>query len=195
MLIGISGKARSGKDTFAKILADELNKNGFGEFTLMAYANSLKMKVQESFDLTYDQLWGDAKEVEDVRYKKEDGSYWTAREILQAYGQFHRTIDANFWVKELFRIIDINEYENVIITDLRHVDEADAVVDRDGIHIRIYRDNSDEIHGSQHISETALDNYDKIDFIVINNYDLSELRKCAAVTVENLKLKENSEDG
>jgi adenosyl cobinamide kinase/adenosyl cobinamide phosphate guanylyltransferase len=51
MLIGIKGKARSGKDTFAELLANALFDEGRQRFVLMAYAHELKLRVQRDFDL------------------------------------------------------------------------------------------------------------------------------------------------
>lgn len=176
-LYAISGKARSGKDTFAKMLAEELQKQKGQAYVLMAYAHELKLRVQKDFDLSFEQLWGDEKETPDKRYPKPDGDgYWTPREILQAYGQFFRTIDYNFWVKHLFRIIEEKEYKNVIITDGRHLNEIDAVVDRGGFHIRVGRENKDSIHNEKHISETALDGGYRVDFNVLNNATLDDLK-------------------
>ena len=73
IVIGICGKARSGKDTFAEMLAEELFDKIQKKFVMMAYATELKLRVQRDFDLSYDQLWGDDKEVEDKRYPKPDG--------------------------------------------------------------------------------------------------------------------------
>jgi len=192
-LIGISGKARTGKDTFAQMLAEELQKETGQAYILMAYANELKLKIQRDFDLSYEQLWGDEKEIPDKRYirikaelspsvkvyggKPEKDIYWTSREIMQSYGQFFREIDYHFWVKYLFRVIEEKEYKNVIITDSRHINEVDAIVDRGGYHIRVERDTKDyRVHNTQHISETALDSAHRIDFKVSNNGTLDELR-------------------
>ena len=195
MFIGISGKGRSGKDTFAKMLAGEFSKKIGKPYVLMAYAAELKKKVQKDFDLSWEQLWGDEKEVPDKRYPKKQmdlpfcidkklevigETYWTPREILQDYGQFFRVIYNNFWVNHLFKIIDDKEYKNVIITDVRHINEVDAVVDRGGFHVRILRDDKDAIHGEQHISETALDNGHRVDFEVANNWGLIELKVAAS---------------
>lgn len=196
MFIGITGKARSGKDTFAELLANALFDKSGQRFILMAYAHELKLRVQRDFDLSYEQLWGEEKESEDKRYFNKQSlssadpanKYWTAREILQAYGQFYRTIDYNFWVNELFRVIDDKEYENVIITDVRHPNEADPIVEKNGIMIKVTRESKDEIHGAQHISETAMDDYAPIGFHVINDYGLEELKQ-AADDVANLILK------
>jgi len=177
MLLVISGKARSGKDTFAQMLAEELQKKTGQSYVLMAYAHELKLRVQKDFDLSYEQLWGDEKEVEDRRYPKSDGEgFWTPREIMQNYGQFFRTIDYDFWVKHLFNVIEEKGYENVIITDGRHVNEIDVVVDRGGYHIRVERKNKDNVHNELHISEIALDEGHRIDFIVKNYGTLDDLR-------------------
>ena len=191
MLVAINGRARSGKDTFAVMLAEELYNILRSKFVLMAFAKDLKDKVQQDFDLHYDQLWGDDKEIEDKRYIKprienEDIQYWTAREILQEYGQFFRTIDYDFWVKSLFRTIDYKEYKNIIITDVRHRNEADAVIKRDGFLIRIVRNVDNNIHGKNHVSETSMDNYDKVDFDLTNDGTIDDLRVVAKDTAKLL---------
>ncbi len=205
MILGISGKARSGKDTFAEMFARELQKQTGKAYVLMAFAHELKTRIQRDFDLSYEQLWGDEKEVEDKRYGKPlpDGigipskgiiHYWTPREILQNYGQFFRTIDYDFWVKELFNIIEEKEYKNVIITDLRHVNEVNVVVDRGGYHIRVEREGKDSVHNEQHISETALDGVHKIDFNVKNYGTLEDLKDTAKTVVRFLLDSEKTFD-
>jgi len=189
MIVGISGKARSGKDTFGKFLAEELSKSEAELYILMAYATELKNKVQKDFDLSYAQLWGDKKEVEDKRYPKPDGSgFWTAREILQNYGQFYRTIDYRFWIKKLFDVIDDKNYKNVIITDLRHPNEVDAVLDKGGFHIKIIRPSKSKptIHNSKHISETALEKDYKVDIKVNNDGNLDALKNNTKEVVKAL---------
>ncbi len=197
MIIGISGKARSGKDTFAMMLARELQKQIGQSYVLMAYAHELKLKIQKDFDLSYEQLWGDEKEIGDKRYVKPLPDsvgipskgvihYWTPREIMQNYGQFFRTIDYDFWVKNLFKVVEEKELDNVIITDLRHINEVNTVVDRGGYHVRVEREDKDNVHNEQHISETALDGKHKVDFYVINNWTLKELGFGAAEVAEFL---------
>lgn len=194
MIFGICGKAFSGKDTFAKILAEELNKIQYPPYVLMAYAGELKLRVQKDFDLSYDQLWGNQKEINDLRYPKRGqgfssnpGDYWTPREIMQAYGEFYRSIDYDFWVKNLFRIIEDKEYKNVIITDCRHLNEVEAVKEHGGLLIKIIRENKDTPHGATHISETALDNFNKYDFTIVNNFGLDDLKVSTQELVHFLK--------
>jgi len=197
MIIGISGKARSGKDTFADMLATELNKDAYPPYVLMAFANELKLKCQADFDLTWEQLWGEDKEVQDKRYLKPGihrdlethdkvDVYWTAREIMQNYGAFYRTIDNEFWVKHLFKIIEEKEYTNVIITDVRYINEADYIIDNGGFVIRVERENKDSVHNEQHPSEVELDNYKRFDFTVLNHWGLKELEVSAKDVVRFL---------
>ncbi len=206
ILIGLSGKARSGKDTLGNILSEELK--GFG-IVKAAFADELKKQVAEHFDLSYEQLYGDLKEVEDKRYKKpgppqgvavrySDGRglppwYWTSREIMQNYGAFMRTIDYNYWVKALFKQLKIKGVHSAVITDCRHPNEVDFVVEKGGYHIRIYRNDKDAIHNSNHVSETALDAYEVINFKVKNNGTLEDL-KLKAKELANI-IKEDYENG
>lgn len=204
MIIGITGKARSGKDTFAEMLAEELYKETKKKYVLMAYATELKMRCQKDFNLSYEQLWGDEKEEIDQRYTKPLNSddpdatleYWTAREILQAYGQFFRTIEYDFWVKALFNTIEDKGYENVIVTDVRHPNEADPVRDRGGVVIKVTseRGNKPGIHGSNHISEIAMDNY-QADYVVANDFGLKELGVIARETALLIKEHRRLQNG
>ncbi len=198
ILIGLSGKARSGKDSVGEFLVEGLREYGVVK---AAFADELKRQVAEHFDLSHEQLYGDLKEVEDKRYKKplkcSDGMksdkdelsniYWTPREIMQEYGQFMRTIDYNYWVKVLFKQLAIKGIHSAVITDCRHPNEVDFVVNRGGYHVRTYREGADVIHNSNHISETALDNYKVVDFKVINNDSLEELKLKARELADLIK--------
>ena len=183
MIIGISGKARVGKDTTGGIFKEELLKAGKGEFQLMEYSRVLKECLTRDFNLSHEQLYGDLKEVVDERYTKQNTDpveYWTPREILQEYGETMRSIDIDFWVNNAFK----NEHKNIILTDVRHKNEVKAVKDRGGYFIRIHRDHDIEVHGTDHISETVLDFIDndgnigsiyKPDFEIENNGSIKDL--------------------
>ncbi len=210
MIIGISGKAVSGKDTFGKMLAAEFNKEAYPPYVMMAFANELKLKCQADFDLTWEQLWGEDKEVYDQRYPKRRGilpycvgnrddgkglevlderKHWTAREIMQDYGAFYRTIDDEFWVKNLFKVIDDKEYTNVIITDVRYINEAKYIQHKKGGYvIRVERKSKDyRVHNMAHASEVELDEYKNFDFTVVNNWGLEELNEAAKDSARFLK--------
>lgn len=191
MVIGVSGKARSGKDTFAEMLSKELNKEAFPPYVMMAFAHELKTRCQAAFDLSYEQLWGDEKEEQDKRYPRpwhdpKEG-FWTAREIMQEYGAFYRSIDSQFWIKNLFRVAEQKEYKNVIITDVRYRNEADYILEHGGVVLRVERENKDSVHNESHPSEIELDDYKKFTFTVVNNWTLEVLEKTAGEVVQLLK--------
>jgi len=197
MMLCVLGKARAGKDTLGQALANAFYDKTGNKYVLMAYATELKERVQRDFDLSYEQLWGNDKEKYDYRYPKNRGNsiagrrdtseikenYWTAREIMQEYGQFYRSIDPNFWVKALFSIMGEKEYTNVIITDARHPNEADPVKDKDGLTMRVSRNVKTGVHNQGHISEVALDDY-KVDYEVKNFGTKADLTKTAEQLVE-----------
>lgn len=189
VLIGITGKARSGKDTFAEMFAEEFYNATRKRFVMMAYAQELKLRVQRDFDLTYDQLWGDLKEAPDYRYPRTTDTYWTPREILQFIGtDCFRAVDNDFWINALFKTIDEKEYKHVIITDVRFPDEATPVIERDGYIIKVTsnRENIEQINNQKHISETLMDDFKHVNFHVKNDYSLDELRVITKTVVESI---------
>lgn len=208
LIIGISGKARAGKDTLGDFLVKAFREKLNMEFSKIAYADGLKEKVMNEFGLTWDQLYGDLKEVPDKRYPKkvnkdsnyEDGKvwgdkdlYWTPREILQFIGtECYRTIDDYFWVKYLFKTIDDNDYKNVIITDCRFKSEIDPIKDRGGHHIKIVRDYDGVVHNKTHVSEMELEEDYKVDVKINNNSTLEFLEKTAFDTVDFIMALERS---
>ena len=80
------------------------------------------------------------------------------------------------------------EYPNWIITDVRFVNEADAVKSRGGINIRIDRpnllNNQNNIN-LEHISETSLDDY-KFNYYICNDSSIENLIE----QVKNILIKE-----
>ena len=192
MIIGISGKARSGKDTFANMLMQELSTDD-GPYEIMAYSDALKERVRKDFNLTINQVYGDLKEVPDKRYPKKYGGYWAPREILQHMGtEGFRYIEPTFWVRKLFERIGDRSNQNVIVTDCRFPDEVDAIIDHGGVHIRVERKNKDYATNMQHASETSLDGENVlIHFTIENDGSIEELGGSAYVVAE--KIRDNNE--
>ena len=201
MIIGMVGKARSGKDTFAMYLMECLKKRHQRYFKHAAFAAQLKAMCQEHFELSYEQLWGNQKEIEDKRFFKSSvkvnnvnyGEFWTPREIMQELGGFYRRIDHGFWVKSLNLHLITNDIKDAIITDVRHINECEYIKINKGVLIKIVRKNADEIHGMHHESETALDGFSDDYFdIEINNFGtLENLREAAEDTSDAIIMMEN----
>jgi len=204
MIIGMVGKARAGKDTFAEYLIKCFKGIHHREFKQAAFAAQLKAMCKEHFELSDEQLWGNEKEIVDERFIKpppkaiSSGTvlepYWTPREIMQELGSFYRRIDHDFWVKSLDKYLKTMNIEDVIITDVRHINECEYIKNTQGVLIKIVRENVGKIHGMQHESETALDGMPNYYFdIEINNfgtledlYGAAENTSGAVVMIENM---------
>jgi ABC-type dipeptide/oligopeptide/nickel transport system ATPase component len=98
--IGIQGKAGSGKDTFAKMLMDNIDE-GIGVSHRIAFADPLKRTVSELYGVELDAFYNrELKEIKmDVSVSEDRLS---PRDILQQFGtQVMRNFDENFWVKRM----------------------------------------------------------------------------------------------
>jgi hypothetical protein len=210
MIIGMVGKARSGKDTFAEYLTKCLKERHQRNFKHAAFAAQLKAMCKEHFELSDDQLWESGKnirETPDKRFVKDESilaseykgntglvEYWTPREIMQELGGFYRRIDRDFWVKSLNLYLIGNDIKDAIITDVRHINECQYIKINKGVLIKIVRGDADEIHGMEHESETALDGMPGTYFdIEINNcgtledlYIAAEDSSNAIMMIENM---------
>jgi hypothetical protein len=179
MIVGIAGKARAGKDTLGGYL--ELRSDMI--FIKTAFARALKDLCMTSFDLSYDQLYGELKEVPDKRYKKPNSDdFWTPREIMQSVGSFYRSVDYDYWVKQLDKetLLGKDKGYSFVITDVRHINECEYVKNN-GVLVKIIRGEEQKIHGMDHESETALDGKpdEYFDIIVYNDASIEDLAKAA----------------
>jgi len=217
LLVALSGRARSGKDTFAEYLIDILESEYGRSFKVDAFAHKLKQMCLEHFNLSREQLWGDDKEKVDLRYpyklkiQQYPGSpfyeydagykpmrYWTPREIMQELGSFYRKIDRDFWVRKLDERWKYASYTDLVITDVRHINECEYVKDNKGILIRVLRGDPQNIHNMEHESETALDEFgdDYFDINIQNDGSLEDLQAVAKDTAKALlKLEQLKQNG
>lgn len=117
LIIGVCGKAGSGKDTIADILVRDHG------FVKVAFADPLKRVCQEIFEFTTEQLWGpsDKRNEPDFRYCRTphqagfdpvdgrptsiDAEYLTPRYALQKLGtEWGRDCYPDIWVEYAMRI-------------------------------------------------------------------------------------------
>jgi len=205
MIVGISGKARSGKNQFSEYLREIFEKKYNRVFNPIAFADELKEMCMSHFGLSSDQLWGNDKEKMTSFDKNRNGyigissnpsDYWTAREIMQELGSFYRKIDYDFWVKRVDRTIKRTGWKDVIITDARHVNECEYVKSN-GILIRVKRESADKIHGMDHESETSLDNTknDYFDIDISNDGTLEDLYIAAENAAKAILMMEDIKRG
>jgi len=161
-LIGVSGKKRSGKDTFANRLTEE----GYKKYSL---ADPMKEAAKTIFGWSDRHMGGEKKEKVD--------SFWdvTPREVLQKMGtdMFRDTFGTDIWLKSMERKINTYLPRNVVVPDLRFPNEVAWVRRHGGQVIRI--DASERLsNDDEHASETALDEYNGYDYIIPNNGTIRE---------------------
>lgn len=165
IIIGISGKKGSGKDTFASLLANELLRKQGLKVTLKAFADKLK-KCCAILSGQFDWIFYD----QNSKNKKAGLLSMTNRELMQKFGDLTRQLDQDIWIKLALEPDTRINPDVLIITDVRFRNEAKAIKDKGGILIRIESDRSEE---DSHISEIDLDSYSIFDFGIINNKDTS----------------------
>ena len=189
MIIGISGKAGSGKDTAAKML-EVLYANpdiSYEDFANRKYKNFTDIQVMHFADIlkeTVRALFGIGEWETNTQEGKKVTINWigkTVRELLQEVGQGLRdAIDPDLWIKALFA--NTEGWSNYIIADVRYLNELEAIKERDGVLIRIDRNGAG---AGNHSSETALDDYNDWDVHIENNGSLESLFEAMRIFTKN----------
>ena len=193
MIIGISGKAGSGKDTAAKML-EVLYANpdiSYEDFANRKYKNFADIQVMHFADIlkeTVRALFGIGEWETNTQEGKKVTISWigkTVRELLQKVGQGLRdAIDPNLWIKALFA--NTEGWSNYIIADVRYPNELEAIKERDGVLIRINRNGAG---AGNHSSETALDDYNDWDLVIDNNSTKEDLFNVLKKIIQEYPLK------
>ena len=155
MIIGISGRMGSGKNTVGEIIQKLCITNNGPQFEQKAFAGKLKQIASLLTGIPLEKF-------ENQEFKKQEMSEeWgmTYRVFLQKLGTeaMRDGLHENVWVNSLFSDYKLNqvwktakqlnsefassveEYPNWVITDMRFANEMEAVKERGGITIRVTR--------------------------------------------------------
>lgn len=168
-----SGLARSGKDTTAEIIRDNLEAKGY-KVLITHYADLLKFICRNYFG------WNGEKDE-------------AGRTMLQYVGtDCVRNQNPDYWVDFVANFVRMfpNKWNFVIVSDVRFPNEIDRITDAGftATHIRIVRPNfvsplSEK--QQQHPSETSLDNA-QYDYLLINDGNLETLKQKVIKLTETL---------
>ena len=151
----ISGKAGSGKNEVASIIKEQL-----GSTVITSFSKYIKLYALEFTD------W--------------DGRDITKpRTFLQGMGDRLRSIDENFLIDRILQDLKVynGDFENVIVSDVRLPHEIEYIKENCNEEVYAIRVNSTKnkrnlnVEEKTHHTEIDLDNYDKFDFIIENNFD------------------------
>lgn len=149
LLIGLTGRARSGKTTAAEYLA--------GTFMLehYAFADPLRDGLMAIFNLDPSDFEGD---------RKEQPLAWlphSPRQLMQSMGTewARNTVHPDVWVKLAEQNLDyiataLGTVIGFVISDIRFENEADFVRRRGGTVIHISRHNAEPVNA--HVSEAGV---------------------------------------
>lgn len=162
-IIGLTGAARSGKDTVALYL------DGHFGFSRLALATPLKQGIEAMFGLPQ-SMWSDEKKELEI-----PGLGVSPRRMAQTLGTEwgRNTLGEDIWLKVLERRIDELQVDQVVITDVRFANEARWVKDRGGLLIRVERPNVRAI--AAHSSEAGIAP-EVHDVVIVNDGTLEDLR-------------------
>lgn len=186
LLIGLSGKRGSGKDTAVDYL-----KERYG-FQRMAFADNVRRACQAVFFMTDEQLNGRLKETPDL--------YWDmtpryAMQHLATEGMRHVFGD-NVWIKSMFRD-DTWSMIDTAISDVRFLSEIEAVKARGGKIVRLLRNPYphertlfQRLTGRNrlHQSERELDRYEDWDFTIDNRGSIADLHRGLDRVMEQMQV-------
>lgn len=178
MIIGFSAKKGGGKDTISNMLFGMIEKRfGVGSVQIYSLASPLKslcMALGASLthvhgslaqkDAPTDILW------ENMPYNDGRTGPISGRELMEHLGtDVLRKINHNIWLNYL-SLSSLN-YEFTIVNDVRFINEADFILQNNGLVYRLTRGEE-----GNHISNTNLDDYTKFTHIIDNkNSSLKDL--------------------
>ncbi|PNX46380.1 MAG: hypothetical protein BV459_06485 [Thermoplasmata archaeon M11B2D] len=159
-LIGLSGKARVGKDTSADYLV------GLTGYQKYSFARPIKDACNHIFMWDERHSDGELKECVDP--------FWgiSPRYAYQTLGtEWGRDIiNKDIWLMRAIRVAE--QCNGLIIPDVRFENEASFIRTNGGILIHIERDGAEKV--LQHASEAGIKK-EKTDFVVFNNGSVDEL--------------------
>jgi phosphomevalonate kinase len=167
VIIVLSGKQFSGKDTVAKIILEALPN-----FRRIGLGDAIKIEYGEIKNLTFEEI------------EKNKAEY---RPDLIELGNKRRSEDADYWLKKV-----LAQKENLIVPDIRLKHELEIFREQGAIAVRVEcdRDRRAErgvLVKENDLTETDLDDVKDWDYLIENNSDLKYLENTAEKVIQDIK--------
>jgi hypothetical protein len=195
LVIGVSGTKRSGKNTFAEYVKQHLEEQG-KSVKVGSWAELLKKSAYESLGFASNlensiyELWADAfkqgHKIEIINSIGETIHSISGREFLQRYGtEGHREVFGdNFWIDQLWEANDFSGLDVFIIADCRYDNEAENVLNKNGVIIKIDNPHTEKNRDS-HASEQGISEH-LITYNIANDSDLEGFKKKSIELIEEI---------
>jgi hypothetical protein len=170
-LIGLTGYARSGKDTVAEMIISDVVRASGGRaphVPRLSFAAPIKRFCREVFGWSLEHTDGMSKEVPLKDWVRPDGTPLTPRFAMQTLGtEWGRNCDPDIWIKSLLVQVakEIQAGTKLcIVTDVRFVNEAAALREIGGEIWRVARAVPVSAHPSEaEIWSTAMHQFVTVD--------------------------------
>lgn len=174
-VILVAGKARSGKDTTAKIIK-EMIVQGL-EVEIFSFASPMKEIISDTFSISLNELDSLKNAQEGIEFgfyvdRLEREHHTTFRTLLQRFGTeaMKRQFGDNVWVELMHRKIKESRADVIIIPDWRFKTESEYLLNFDDefkvITCEVKREGL--VNKSKHQSEIDLEDVDK-DYVIHND--------------------------
>lgn len=166
ILIGLHGKARSGKSTVADYLWDNR------KFVDMAFASYVKDACAAIFGV-------DPKLLNDAAFKAMVHEYWgiSGRDMLQGVGEILKEqFGTDLWTRRWKLDYDtIGHTDNIVASDVRFEHEADLIRGLGGVIVHIHREGAGlSGHNGAHVSEAGIVIAEN-DYVIVNDGTIPDL--------------------
>ena len=165
MIIGLSGYARSGKDTVAKTLIERYG------YTRVAFADKIRDIVWDANPILKDNEFKVQGVVNAYGWDVAKTQFPELRRLLQAVGVAARDhLGDDVWISAAVK--DLDPDKDYVITDVRFQNEANIIKNMGGQIWRVVRPGVEAINS--HISESEMDSYE-VHQVIMNDGDLESL--------------------
>lgn len=180
LLVGLTGRKRSGKSTIATILKIE---HAFDE-------RSFAAPIREFTCGLLDLPLVDLDDVKEMPIDWLDNAV-TPRQIMQRMGtEFGREmIHPEVWVRRALHNVDahLQAGRNIVISDVRFANEAKAIREKGGVIVHVRRPAAEAVQDG-HVSEKPLP-VQFGDFFVHNDCHIDELEERVASVLNHIHLQ------
>lgn len=209
MIIGISGKKNSGKDTVGRIIQlffakyseediiDILEKK-HSIYEILPFIDETNWQIKK-FATIPTEIYKKITNIDFHSLSRAEKELERPNFIDFINNKVKQVFGKDVWVKALMREYFCTHSDHAphgidcpdwIITDVRFINEAETILNKEGFLIRVNREfpvNTDDLKPYDfEESETELDNFDKFNYVIDNNDSLENL----IVKVKEILIKE-----